>query len=61
MVNVENLVNHVTTEYGVSADAAYPFKAGYMIGMIEEMQLRFPEVREFLESRARTHKFEVSV
>lgn len=58
MVKVGDLIDHVATEYGVGDTAAYPFKVGYMTSMLEELQLRYPEVREYLESRARTHKFE---
>lgn len=57
MVNVQDLMEHISEELGVGSTASYPFKVGYMVGILEEMQLRYPEVRNYLESHAREYNF----
>lgn len=57
MINIQDLMDHIATEEGVSISASYPFKTGYLIGMLDELQLRCPEVRETLESHAREYNY----
>lgn len=58
MINVLNLMDHIVEEVGVSRDAANSFKVGYMSGIIDDLMLRIPEAREFVESHARKYKFD---
>lgn len=58
MVKVQDLMDHIVTEVGVSSDAAYPFKAGYMISLLEDLQLRYPAVQEVIASHARRYNFQ---
>ena len=53
-MKIETLIELVAQEYGVSSDAAFPFKTGYLIGMLEDLQYRFPEVKQYVDQRAAT-------
>jgi hypothetical protein len=57
MFNVSNLMDHIVKEVGVPDEASYPFKVGYMIGLLNDLQLRYPEVVEFLETHARKYSY----
>jgi len=57
MINVSNLMDHIAKEVGIGDEASYPFKAGYMIGLLNDLQLRHPEVVEFLETHARKYSY----
>jgi len=60
-MNIQHLMDHITKEIGVSDHAKYPFQAGYLIGILDDLVLRLPEARDFVEYHARKYKFEEAV
>jgi hypothetical protein len=60
-MDIQKFLDHVTREYGVSDDAKYPFKTGYLIGLISDIMLEFPETRKVLEFHARKIDYKENV
>ena len=49
MSYTSEVMDRIVERAGVSKDANYPFRTGYMEGLIEEIIGRFPEARSILE------------
>lgn len=57
MIDVQDFIEHISKECGTNSESKYAFQSGYLIGILEGLQLRCPEVRESLESHARQHNY----
>ena len=57
MVDVARLIDHISDDLGVSEQASYPFKTGYLIGIVEELARRSPEVSEYLDTLSKKYNF----
>lgn len=57
MLNVVDLMEHIVTEIDIPDEAKNGFKIGYMSGIIDDLMLRFPEARAFVEEHATKYNY----
>lgn len=57
MIDVLKFADHISNKLGVNDAAKYAFQCGYLAGILEDLILRVPEVRETIESQARKYNY----
>ena len=58
MIKILEMMDHITAEVGVGDQAKYSFQSGYLAGIIEDLMLQIPEVKERVAIHARKYNYE---